>query len=532
MVSINMLTEYLNYPVISAPENRHMRFDLIEPISFVDCDEDLLPNEERYGEAFKPLFLGSVEQASAFLDTHENVYVMALRRTDENISSLMRHADRAIICSTDDELNTCFTKANACFMITNAWNLQLKDLVLQGGNYQQFVDCSEHVLGNFLTLTDSEFNLVASSKTLSIDDEEILYLIENGQHSIKAIEHFRALNLMEHWTKQTSIELKPSSSINQYPTLDYVFSTDDAYSLHLNLHCNRTPPTPGLVDTLQIFIDSMSYCVQRHWEDSIPARQEVASLFDQLLQSKNGFLSVAVKALCDHLEVPVEGTFRLYAWLFSTNPSERAYDPYHIRFLHETFPQCHICEHDQYILMLDTTDTVLDEHREALDTFLSQHSSMVGVSCSFTSIGEFVQAFQQATLAIRLTTNPDRNMALFFNQEYSNPLQKFDDHLLEYVVKTARENDPLISFSARGSIVEQIADYDKEHGTEDLKVLYHYMASNCRASIACEELYMHRSTLLYRINKMQERFGFDLDDYTTRLKITLGFLIIQQDEEI
>ena len=68
-----------------------------------------------------------------------------------------------------------------------------------------------------------------------------------------------------------------------------------------------------------------------------------------------------------------------------------------------------------------------------------------------------------------------------------------------------------------------LADYDRKHDgelTHTLKVYLHYsgIADTARA------IHVHRNTLLYRLSRIQEITGADLEDGETRLTLHLAML--------
>ena len=62
-----------------------------------------------------------------------------------------------------------------------------------------------------------------------------------------------------------------------------------------------------------------------------------------------------------------------------------------------------------------------------------------------------------------------------------------------------------------------------EQGRDDLiHTLDVYLANGGDARHTAEELYLHRSTLYYRLEKLTEAFGGDLSDGETRFELMLS----------
>lgn len=70
-----------------------------------------------------------------------------------------------------------------------------------------------------------------------------------------------------------------------------------------------------------------------------------------------------------------------------------------------------------------------------------------------------------------------------------------------------------------------LARYDATHGTELVRTLECYFAENANASQTSRALYIHRNTLSYRLQRIVEITGLDLDDAEARLALQLALKI-------
>ena len=60
--------------------------------------------------------------------------------------------------------------------------------------------------------------------------------------------------------------------------------------------------------------------------------------------------------------------------------------------------------------------------------------------------------------------------------------------------------------------IRAIAQYDRAHEASYVKTAECYVKNRFNAVKTAGELYIHRSTFLYRLERMREQFGLDLDD--------------------
>jgi DNA-binding PucR family transcriptional regulator len=57
-----------------------------------------------------------------------------------------------------------------------------------------------------------------------------------------------------------------------------------------------------------------------------------------------------------------------------------------------------------------------------------------------------------------------------------------------------------------------LAQYDRSHETNYLETAEAYVNNHFNAVRTAGELFIHRSTFLYRLERMKTQFGLDLDD--------------------
>ncbi|MDX1412652.1 MAG: helix-turn-helix domain-containing protein [Candidatus Promineifilaceae bacterium] len=76
-------------------------------------------------------------------------------------------------------------------------------------------------------------------------------------------------------------------------------------------------------------------------------------------------------------------------------------------------------------------------------------------------------------------------------------------------------------------IIAPLANYDKEHRGSLIQTLEAYFNHHGNISRTAESLFVHRNTLLYRMDRIQELTGQDLDNANTRLALHLSLKLWQ-----
>ena len=70
--------------------------------------------------------------------------------------------------------------------------------------------------------------------------------------------------------------------------------------------------------------------------------------------------------------------------------------------------------------------------------------------------------------------------------------------------------------------------YDLKNNTEYYLTLKTYLENNMQPVITASLLFVHRTTLMYRLNKIQQLFHIDISTAYSRLFLELSMLMLDQ----
>lgn len=75
--------------------------------------------------------------------------------------------------------------------------------------------------------------------------------------------------------------------------------------------------------------------------------------------------------------------------------------------------------------------------------------------------------------------------------------------------------------------IRTLADYDNKNNTDLVSTLEVYFQCKSNMSEAAKNLYIHRNTLLYRLDKIKEILNTDLESGEENLELQLGIHIMK-----
>ena len=79
-------------------------------------------------------------------------------------------------------------------------------------------------------------------------------------------------------------------------------------------------------------------------------------------------------------------------------------------------------------------------------------------------------------------------------------------------------------------LVRPLIEYDRERQSDLVRTLRVYFACGANASLAADRLFLHRNSMLYRLERIRELTGLDLRDNRVALALQLGLLAIERGE--
>lgn len=80
-------------------------------------------------------------------------------------------------------------------------------------------------------------------------------------------------------------------------------------------------------------------------------------------------------------------------------------------------------------------------------------------------------------------------------------------------------------------LVLPLLDYDHRRGSGLVRTLSVYFDTGTNASETADRLFLHRNSLLYRLERIQELTGLDLKESDARLALQLGLLATREGDE-
>ena len=102
----------------------------------------------------------------------------------------------------------------------------------------------------------------------------------------------------------------------------------------------------------------------------------------------------------------------------------------------------------------------------------------------------------------------------------------FQDYALEFMLGRCQEGLDKTHLCIPGLI--RLMEYDEKNGTEYTLALRTFVEEKYSVTHTADKLFVHRTTLLKHLKKIDEISNLDLDDWKTRLHLCLSFQFLSE----
>ena len=189
--------------------------------------------------------------------------------------------------------------------------------------------------------------------------------------------------------------------------------------------------------------------------------------------------------------------------------------------LFRLFPSCYILfqGREQCLLLnQDRTPAFPAQLRHKLALLCRDYYLYAGVSSSVRGVSELRQAYYQAGVSLdhAFALRSDRWVILF------------RDCALEHVMH--RLPSPLTAEQLIAPELEILLRHDRENGTQYFETFREYLLQERDIPRTSQKLIIHRTTLLYRLKKIESMISVNLEDPWQRLYLVFSLWILSREE--
>lgn len=448
--------------------------------------------------------------------TPDNLYI--------SLGGLKTSSDIKELCIINIEADVApvsiFNEIQEMFMLFDDWDESLKTICYEGGTFSDLIDSCNKVIYDPISLVDKSFYFICYSKELSKQLGLVDVFIDvDNKVRMDVVNDFVTDKTFSNLYKRRDI---------------FMFSHETGDVLCKNIFFNdkfvgRLGMRPGCSDKFLIKYDM---AILDHLFVYIYNLYSKHMSFNEKKITLNNIRNLILCALADK-EVSTEQwgkalsengwslNDKLQLIQFRTNPryDKNMYASYLGAEIERNWMGCaHIEYKDQLLLLVNLhkfASSIKKDFFQALAYLLRDNLLIAGVSRTFYEINDIHAAYKQTETALEFGVKKTPTLWYY----------KFDDYVLSYMLNGCKG-----SFAAEQICSGKLLDlkkHDTDKNTEYYKTLRTFFSCSFNATAASKKLFIHRSSFISRMEKIQEFINIDYDSKDEVLYLSLSFEILE-----
>lgn len=391
---------------------------------------------------------------------------------------------------------------------------------LPKGGYQSIIDAAYEAMGLPIQLHDSAFNMLAVAPKKRLNDTFWDISLDTGSFPREIIMKFHKQGFMEAASTRRSPYYVDWGDCAKSPRIQGVIRVNDVVEGYISIICPRELYSIEYDEAMALIVNACTIEMERSRYSNLSSDPLLKVLMHDLIRNKLSS-NETMDLWRERLPSSFCGSFLLFAANVpkANLPASQKHLMYELR---ECFP-LHIEMIDNgilYILFYALKEKDSARLEEAMRGALVGLNASAGYSELFDDLLNFSIWKRQAENALNLGSK------LAFNES----IHSYEDYRFPVILHTIMENSLECEYIAPG--IRLLENYDRMYGTDYYYTLERYMLSGRSNKRMLEELDIHRNTLLYRLQKIEEILSISLDDSELAAHYYISFYILKMKERL
>ena len=397
----------------------------------------------------------------------------------------------------DIEYNYVFNIVQGIFEFYNDWTEMVQQAIFEM-DFQKLLDECWFFVGNPVILLDGNNRCLAMCSQYADDevDSEWSYVAKNKYSSLNFIKKMRRSYPVVDMYRKNSVQLLRKEQMDvYYDTLTTAIYYQDYYCGRLNVLAKEREFNYGDIQVLEYILKIITpslYMLQN--QDNLYLNKNV---FHDLLKGKEVSANL-LKAQLDYLDWKAEDVFQVCLITVA-----KEYQDVGSRSLISN----QIRRNTANVYVTTLKDTVMCifnlrfVDREGLTECVKQilHKDIgytIGFSNPMRGLDQLIRYYEQAQAAITYgkLLNPKKHNFYFY------------DYALYYMLENS---DVPRLYCAMNSDIKMLDELDRTTGSGWLQLLRCFFDNECSLVNTAKAAFVHRNTLVYRLNKLSELMHYD-----------------------
>lgn len=417
--------------------------------------------------------------------------------------------------SADTDAFQLFNTIQRIFDFYTQWEQKLSESAAEG-NVQEMLDDSFRIFHNPLILTSADYFIIAYSSV--IDTKPELSSLVDPDAIFEYSKEYKEDDENQDFQKKVGAFFFPGYITGSKSLCVNLFDHDKyAYRLTMVEEMVRFAPFEGAL--LERLAEYLQNALSKQLYVQTDMGYRLDRILSEILSSEPSNPEVVNQKFSEFGWRPDHNYFCITLKLAALD-LENMTVRFICRHIEKLLPHACAFPYENYITIFVNLSRFGSDVEDALGKivyFLRDSYLKAGISNDFTGFSSLSHYYRQAVIALEVG-----NQKLPYKW-----IHRFDDIALDYLLDQCKGELPEQLICSRKILGLQ--EYDAQHNTDYFHTLHVYVKNHLNAVQTARLLFIHRSTFLYRMEKIKELLRMDLDDYDTLLYAMITFKILETD---
>lgn len=396
--------------------------------------------------------------------------------------------------------------------------LRLMDMLSKGSSIEQLVTLGYEIIGNPFAVIDSSRNLVAIIKTPEAEDDPQWHeLSTRGYSSSDFINYYAKVEKLYKKITENDEPFFWMDKRIKYRRIMGKVKVNDKFAALVGVIEYNKPFKESDIEMVSVLCKALSTEMQKdkfiHYAKGVMYEGFLRDLLDgkiidsHIIHDRIKYIRLDLKKNIFVLTVDItQFDSTRYTLSFVRNTLE------------DMIYGSKAIIYNDYVVALISSDNIKNFFESTIPRikkYLTSNKMRGGMSRSFSNLEELKDYYAQSLIALQLGAGSGNDSPLYF----------YEDYTIDYFVSLCEKHSS-ISMSCHPALFA-LMEYDRQNNTSFTRTLYYYVAYLRNIVDTANACKLHRNTMNYRIQKIEEILNVDLSDNKLLINFYLSFTLLK-----